>query len=127
VFAGTPEEVHKQHQAGNIRPPSQLVSIPPALEAVIMRALDRSPTKRFLTVRQFVDEVTRVGHGEVIELKSTAAMGRAGKPRAELVQTLLGVRGGPPAAAAHAPASQPAAQAQFGPPAMPSPATTIPG
>ena len=40
-----------------------------------MRALDRSPTKRFLTVRQFVDEVSRVGHGEVIELKSTMADG----------------------------------------------------
>ena len=35
-----------------------------------MRALDRSPTKRFLTVRQFVDEVARVGHGEVIELEA---------------------------------------------------------
>jgi hypothetical protein len=65
--------------------------VAPAVEAVIMRALDRSPTKRFLTVRQFVDEVTRVGHGEVIELKQTMAMGKAGRPKGELVQTLMGM------------------------------------
>jgi eukaryotic-like serine/threonine-protein kinase len=80
--------------AGAIKPPSSLAPVPAPVEAVILRALDRSPTKRFLTVRQFVDEVNRVGHGEVIDLKSTQPLGRAGKPRAELVQTLLGVRGG---------------------------------
>ena len=135
VFAGSPEDVHKLHQTGTIKPPSQLVSIPQPLENVIMRALDRSPTKRFLTVRQFVDEVTRVGHGEVIELKQTMAMGKAGKPKAELVQTLLGVRGqfpGSAAVQASAPAPTPASQhptihAQSGPPAMPSPAAQAPG
>lgn len=79
--------------AGAIKPPSSLAPVPAPVEAVIMRALDRSPTKRFLTVRQFIDEVSRVGHGEVIDLKSTQPLGRAGKPKAELVQTLLGMRG----------------------------------
>ncbi len=90
VFAGSPDEVHRQHQSGVIRPPSQLVPEIGAgspIEALIMRALDRSPTKRFLTVRQFVDEVTRTGHGEVIELKP-----RVQRPKAELVSTLMGVR-----------------------------------
>src|SRR5439155_18722322 len=50
--------------------------------------------KRFLTVRQFVDEVLRVGHGEVIELKKTAPEGHANRPKGELVQTLMGVRKG---------------------------------
>jgi hypothetical protein len=84
---------------GAVKPPSAVgVDVPKAVEAVILRALDRSPTKRFLTVRQFVDEVARVGKAEVIELKSpmTMAMGRANKPKAELVSTLLGVRGGTP-------------------------------
>ncbi|HEY0255662.1 MAG TPA: serine/threonine-protein kinase, partial [Kofleriaceae bacterium] len=75
VFIGSADEVHRQHQSGTIRPPSQLNSnIAPGspIEGVIMRALDRSPTKRFLTVRQFVDEVSRVGRGEVIELNSKA-------------------------------------------------------
>ncbi len=93
-FAGAPKEVHQLHVNGAIKPPSQLVPIPQPIEGVIMRALDRSPTKRFLTVRQFVDEVQRVGHGEVIELKATMAMGKANvRPKGDLVQTLLGVKG----------------------------------
>jgi serine/threonine-protein kinase len=89
VLTGQPVQ---HDEAGAVRPPSALAVVPPAVEAVIVRALDRSPTKRFLTVRQFVDEVGRVARGEA-DPKSTQAMGRAGKPRAELVQTLLGVRG----------------------------------
>jgi len=77
---------------------------------VIMRALDKSPTKRFLTVRQFVDEVGRVARGEG-SVRATAPMGRAGRPKAELVQTLLGVRGSP-AGAAFAAAMAQAAPAQ---------------
>ncbi|HEU4615762.1 MAG TPA: serine/threonine-protein kinase, partial [Kofleriaceae bacterium] len=137
VFAGSPEEVHRQHQTGAIKPPSQLVPIAQPLEAVIMRALDRSPTKRFLTVRQFVDEVTRVGHGEVIELKQTMAMGKAGRPKGELVQTLLGMRGGAGGSApattlpGTSPVQQVAAAAmpapQSGPPAMPPPAEPAQG
>ena len=90
VFSGSADEVHRQHQSGTIKPPSQLVSEIGAgspIEVLILRALDRSPTKRFLTVRQFVDQVTRVGHGEVIELKP-----RVQRPKAELVSTLMGVR-----------------------------------
>jgi serine/threonine protein kinase len=94
MFSGTAEELHKQHSSGAIKPPSQLVSVPAPVEAVIMRALDRSPTKRFLTVRQFVDEVSRVGRGEVIELKQTSPLGRAGsRHKGDLVQTLMGVKG----------------------------------
>ena len=89
VLTGTPV----QHDDGAVRPPSSLASVPPGVEAVIVRALDKSPTKRFLTVRQFVDEVGRVARGEA-DQKPAQALGRA-KPRAELVQTLLGVRGGP--------------------------------
>jgi hypothetical protein len=78
-----------QHDDGAVTLPSALAPVPAAVEGVIVRALDRSPTKRFLTVRQFVDEVGRVARGEIDAAK---AMGRA-KPKAELVQTLLGVRG----------------------------------
>jgi serine/threonine-protein kinase len=77
-----------------VKPPSQLTSVPPAVDALIVRALDRSPTKRFLTVRQFVDEVMRVGHGEVIELTKSASDGRVARPKGELVQTLMGFRTG---------------------------------
>ena len=96
VFSGSVEEVHRLHQTGTIKPPSQLVGGIAAgspIEGLILRALDRSPTKRFLTVRQLVDEVARIGHGEVIELKTAPAPRQ--KPKAELVSTLMGVRGGP--------------------------------
>jgi hypothetical protein len=73
---------------GVVVPPSALAEVPGAVEAVILRALDKSPTKRFLTVRQFVDEVGRVARGEP-GLRSTQPLGRAGKQPAELVQTLV--------------------------------------
>jgi hypothetical protein len=94
--------------SGSVKTPSSLAPVPGPVEAVIMRALDRSPTKRFLTVRQFVDEVGRVARGEA-DPKMTQPMGRAGKPKAELVQTLLGVRGGGGFAAAASGAPVPSA------------------
>ncbi len=93
VHAGSVEEVHRAHVNGAIKTPSSLAPVPSQVEAVIMRALDRSPTKRFLTVRQFVDEVGRVARGEA-DPKSTQSMGKVGRPKAELVQTLMGLRGG---------------------------------
>ncbi len=67
VFEGTPDAVYELHRTGTIPPPSQIapnaISAGSPLEAAIMRALDRSPNKRFLTLRQFVDEVVRVGRG----------------------------------------------------------------
>ncbi|HEY1555848.1 MAG TPA: serine/threonine-protein kinase [Kofleriaceae bacterium] len=122
-FTGTTEEVHRQHQTGGVRPPSVVtpgINVPPQVEAVIMRALDRSPTKRFLTVRQFVDEVMRVGHGEVIELKPTARP--VARPKGELVQTLMGIRSGG-GQAVQAAAMQAAAMAPT--PQQPQPAPPI--
>jgi eukaryotic-like serine/threonine-protein kinase len=78
------------------KPPSQLVSTIASgspIENVIMRALDRSPTKRFLTVRQFIDEVNRIGRSEVIELDKPIAPAPK-RPKAELVSTLMGVAKG---------------------------------
>ena len=119
VLTGTPPQADA---SGAIRPPSQLAQVPPPVEAVIVRALDRSPTKRFLTVRQFVDEVMRVGHGEVIELKKTSPDGsgaRGARPKGELVQTLMGFRGGP--GSKPAPAPPPSAA-----PTMPVPPVVAP-
>lgn len=119
VFVGTPDEVHRMHTGGTIKPPSQLAAVPAPVEAVILRALDRSPTKRFLTVRQFVDEVGRVGHTEVIELKTTAPNGKAGRPKGELVQTLMGIsKGGAPIASAPTAAVPPVAAAPASKPAI---------
>ena len=103
VLTGRPVQLD---HAGAVQPPSSLADVPAAVDAVILRALDRSPTKRFLTVRQFIDEVGRVARGGA-DVKSTQPLGRAGKPKAELVQTLLGVRGGGGVAPAATSASAP--------------------
>jgi hypothetical protein len=68
--------------------PSSLADVPEPVEGLILRALDKSPTRRFLTVRQFIDEVGRVARGEP-GVRSTQPMTRAAKPKAELVQTLV--------------------------------------
>ena len=90
-FVLTGQSVHVEDSA--VKPPSSLVPVPGPVDAMILRALDRSPTKRFLTVRQFIDEVGRVARGEVDASTSQPAV-RPSKPKAELVQTLLGVSGG---------------------------------
>ncbi|MEO8703866.1 MAG: serine/threonine-protein kinase [Kofleriaceae bacterium] len=117
VHAGSADEVHRAHSSEPIKTPSSLATVPGAVEAVIMRALDRSPTKRFLTVRQFVDEVGRIARGEEkADSRSPQALGKGGgRPKADLVQTLLGVRAGFPLTAP-APAPAPA----------PQPVTTLP-
>ncbi len=91
VHSGSVDEIHRAHAAASIRTPSSIAPVPAPVEAVIMRALDRSPTKRFLTVRQFVDEVSRIARGDS-DPKTTQPMGKLGRPKADLVQTLLGVR-----------------------------------
>jgi serine/threonine-protein kinase len=108
----SPDEIHRAHVNATIKTPSSLAPVPANVEAVIMRALDRSPTKRFLTVRQFVDEVGRIARGDKSDPKATMPMGKiGGKPKAELVQTLLGVRSG---------------GAAFGTPAITAPAAAPP-
>ena len=101
VHAGSVDEIHRAHASAPIRTPSSIAPVPAPVEAVIMRALDRSPTKRFLTVRQFVDEVGRIARGES-DPKTTQPTGKGARPKADLVQTLLGVNrhaiaGGAPA------------------------------
>jgi serine/threonine-protein kinase len=125
----TPDDVHRAHANATIKTPSSLAPVPNNVEAVIMRALDRSPTKRFLTVRQFVDEVSRIARGDKSDAKTTQPMGKVGKPKAELVQTLLGVRtSGPGGGAFGTPSitTGPAAAA-LQPSTPPSPASTVAG
>jgi eukaryotic-like serine/threonine-protein kinase len=114
VLTGGPVQIDA---SGAVAPLSGVASVPAAVEAVIVRALDRSPSKRFLTVRQFVDEVSRIARGEVgADLQAAPASpanGRGGTPRAELIQTLLGIRGselGAAIAAATAKSAEPLAR-----------------
>jgi serine/threonine-protein kinase len=122
LFAGAPEAIHQQHVSGTIRPPSQLAQVPATVEALLMRALDRSPTKRFLTVRQFVDEVGKVGRSDVIELKSAT---KAARPKGPLVSTLMGIKTGLPSTAG-APTAPPMAAPPMAAPPMAAPPMAAP-
>src|ERR1044071_5283598 len=123
---------------GAVRLPSSLAEVPEAEESLILRALDRSPTRRFLTVRQFIDEIGRVARGESSGVRSTQPLGRAGKLKAELVNTLvdppaepsgahqatiLGVGGAvhSPAASAAVTAALPGERSPWAPPAGAAP------
>lgn len=47
-------EVALAHQAGMLRPPGDVVAIPPSVEAVIVRAMARAPADRFASADDFV-------------------------------------------------------------------------
>lgn len=85
-FTGDTATVHQAHLNGTPVPPSKLVNCSAEVDALVLRALERAPSKRFLTVRQFVDEALRVNK------EGGASTAAAPQKRADLVQTLLGVR-----------------------------------
>lgn len=106
--------------------PGDAGDAPAPVKALITRALDKSPTKRFLTVRQFVDEVGRVSRAGDIDPKATAAMGKVGKPKAVLVETLLGVKDGIAIARTVTPTPAPKPQAKVEITSAPTVGTGVP-
>ncbi len=59
-FAGDVEAVLAAHQGAEVVPPSQHAPVPAELDAVVLKALEKNATRRFMTFRQFVAEVQRV-------------------------------------------------------------------
>jgi hypothetical protein len=97
---GEPQQVLQGHLSGQVEPPSKHAAVPADVDALVVRALERNAAKRYLTLRQFLDEVERVAHGPEGGVGSTAPFGRAGKTR-ELANTLMGFGfGGMPSSAA---------------------------
>lgn len=90
-YAGAAGEVKAAHLAGGPQPPSAHAAVPADIDALVVRALERNAAKRFLTLRQFLDDVDRVARGPEGGVGSTAPFGRAnaGKSK-ELAQTLMG-------------------------------------
>jgi hypothetical protein len=94
-YMGEPEEVYAQHLSAEPEPPSaQLETVPEAVDAVILRALARSSSRRFMTLRQFLNDVERVAAGEE-PMTTSSVMGQLiparGKNKSKkLAQTMLG-------------------------------------
>ncbi|HUS65077.1 MAG TPA: serine/threonine-protein kinase [Kofleriaceae bacterium] len=119
-FAGEAAAVHRAHAQEAPPPLSQLTAVPPQLEQIVMRALEKASAKRYMTLQQFIGELDSF----LTTGGATAAVvapGQAqGKPLSQApAATMMGVGGkspfgavpgvGPAAAPQpfEAPASQP--------------------
>jgi serine/threonine-protein kinase len=79
-YTGDADSVMQQHLAGNLVPPSQLGPVPAGVEAVIVKALDRVSSKRFMTLRQMLGEIETAGEaGPADSASQTAPFAAAGK------------------------------------------------
>jgi tRNA A-37 threonylcarbamoyl transferase component Bud32 len=94
-FTGDAATVHQAHLSAPLVPPSQKAPVPADLDGVVARAMERNAAKRYLTVRQFLDDIQKLAQADEGVVRTTAPFGRAGK-QAALAQTMLGV--GPSAA-----------------------------
>ncbi|HTE55325.1 MAG TPA: serine/threonine-protein kinase [Kofleriaceae bacterium] len=104
-FSGQPADVHRAHVAAEPVRASQLAPVPEAVEAVILKALEKASAKRFMTLHQMIGELDSVLAGAV----AAAELARPGsahgkvKPSVGPAQTLVGVAAfqvptsGPPA------------------------------
>jgi protein kinase-like protein/zinc ribbon protein len=79
-FVGEAASVHQQHLSAPVTPPSQVAAIPADIDALVMRALEKNASKRFMTLPQMMTEVERVVAGPAGGTGSTAPFGRAGLP-----------------------------------------------
>jgi hypothetical protein len=94
-YMGEPEEVYEQHLSAEPEPPStHLDDVPEAVDAVILRALARSSSRRFMTLRQLLNDVERIAAGEEPATSSSAMgalMPARGKGKSKkLAQTMVG-------------------------------------
>jgi hypothetical protein len=94
-FMGEPEEVFEQHLKGTPEPPSEHAELPEVVDAVVLKALERSSSKRFMTLRQFLSAVEHLAQGNLDEVSPaiTLPMASAGKgkeKKRQLSSTMLG-------------------------------------
>jgi serine/threonine-protein kinase len=120
-FEGSPEDVHKAHLAGAFMPPSKRAPVPADLDGLVAKAMERAAAKRYLTLRQFLDEVARVANGPQGGVAATQPFGAAGKAGgvekkpSHLASTLMGVAPASGAQAMPTAAQVAAAAAMAGP------------
>jgi Protein kinase domain/zinc-ribbon domain len=90
-FAGEPNDVLRAHQTLEPLRPSQLAAVPDSVEALIMKALEKTSAKRFMTLHQMIGELDAVMAGAVPAANVMAAHGKAKGLSAAPAQTLIGV------------------------------------
>lgn len=103
-FSGDAEAVHAAQLTGSVQPPSTKVPLAPEIDSLVGRAMERNPARRYLTLKQFLDDIEKIGKsGNHVEPSpaTTQPFGRVGKPK-ELAGTMLGL--GPIPGGGHDPA-----------------------
>lgn len=109
-YMGEPEEVYEQHISADPMPPSEHVEdVPEVVDYVILKAMARAASKRFMTLRQFLASVEPVAQGkldaEIYIDSNRPARGKGKeKDKRKLSSTMLGGYGTAESAAGSSPA-----------------------
>ena len=90
-FAGDPQTVHQAHQHGELVRPSQVAAAPPALDAIVMKAMEKHSARRFMTLHQLMTELD--GFGSAGAAAHVAVAQGKGMAPATAGATLLGASG----------------------------------
>ena len=86
-FAGDAQTVLEQVRSSVPAPPSSLAQVPPAVDELVLKALEKSSSKRFMTLRQLLEQVESASE----DTGGTQPMGRAGgKRKKEMGKTIPG-------------------------------------
>ena len=92
---GEASAIHAAQLSGLLTPPSAQARISPGFDAVLARAMERNPARRYLTLKQFLDDLAKVKVGGP-DPATTAPFGRVGKARESAQIQLTGRPGDPP-------------------------------
>src|SRR5262249_61875044 len=72
---GCPEEGARMHLESPPRPPSALVILPPAIDAIVLRCLEKAPTARFPTVQAFMAALRAAIFGQAAPTRARTGVG----------------------------------------------------
>lgn len=90
-FTGDPETVHQAHQHGEVVRPSQVAGAPEALDAIVLKAMEKHSARRFMTLHQLMTELDGFSSaGAAAHMAVAHAKGMAPAPAGA---TLMGVSG----------------------------------
>jgi serine/threonine-protein kinase len=91
-FEGSPQEVLEGHARRDVQPPGQLAAISPQVEAVLMKALEKSSSKRYMTLRQFLSALEAAASGQDVQtLQGAGAAGKNKGAETDMAKTLIGM------------------------------------
>ncbi len=86
-FSGDAQTVLEQVRSSVPAPPSTLVPLPSAVDELVLKALEKSSSKRFMTLRQLLEQIETASE----DTSGTQPMGRAGgKRKQEMGKTIPG-------------------------------------